>query len=443
MQSEGAAELSDWVQQVVEWAPEDANLPGSLDSINLTLNRRRLAEFLQHFRSDSDVRDFLLLDLLGVAIGAEISSTGEVEVVPDLSLRPFRLWEYIWLYKILGLGAGGNSVLDLGGPASHIVISAALAGNKVHSLDLNPRIVQAGRRCADAFQLESYRAEVGDMRDLSSIAPNSVDRIVCCSVLEHLTGPDQKKALSEMARVLAPGGVIGLTFDYGAGAPGVNSYLPPPHEPPETADQVRNRYVHSGLEILGDVRLEDPVAGSLFRTADVSYTIAALFLGKPPLQQLPAPVAVHRERSFVPYPRTPDLLGRLQEKARSDQSRLEKAFQQVAEDRLMALENAHAELGRLYPELNLREQKLVEEKAHAQELERSCSATVAALEQTVAGLHQTAQDRLGALETAQTELHRLRAELSQKQEALQAMQAQLTALQNEHVLAYVRRRWKR
>ncbi len=264
MQSEAGVKFSDWVEQVVEWAPDDAELPGGLDSINLILNRKRLAEFLQRFQSDSDVQDFLLLDLLGVEIGTEISSTGEVEEVADLALRPFRLWEYIWLYKILGLAEGGKSVLDLGGPASHVILAAALAGSQVHSVDLNPRIVAAGQHCAQALGLTNYRAEVGDMRDLSSIATSSMDRIVCCSVLEHLAARDQEKALSEMARVLAPGGVIGLTFDYGVGAPGTSIYLPPPHEPPGSAGEVRSRYVHSGLEVLGGGRLEDPVPGSLF-----------------------------------------------------------------------------------------------------------------------------------------------------------------------------------
>ncbi len=371
MQAEGI-ELSDWAQQVAKCSPDDVSLPGGLGSINLALNRKRLAEFLQHFQSDSDLEDFLLLDLMGVEIGIEISSTGEVEEVADLALRPFRLWEYVWLYKILGLAEGGKSVLDLGGPASHVVLAATLAGSQVHSIDLNPRIVAAGRHCAQSFGLENYSAEVGDMCDLSSIASNSVDRIVCCSVLEHLTGPDQKKALSEMGRVLAPGGIIGLTFDYGAGAPGTSVYLPPPHEPPANADEVRSRYVHSGLEVLGDGRLEDPVPGSLFRSADVSYTVGALFLGKPPLQRPALPTFERRKQSVVSYLRIPGLVFRLHEKARRDISHLEalKASQQAAEDRLVALEEAHAELGRLYAELTLREQKLLELKAYSQKLEQ-------------------------------------------------------------------------
>lgn len=100
----------------------------------------------------------------------------------------------------------------------------------------------------------------------------------------------REKALAEMARVLAPGGAIGITFDYGKGAPGANVYLPPPHKPPETAAEVRRRYLDSGLEMLGDFALEDPIPGSLFRTDRESYTIGALFPGKPPFQTPPIPL---------------------------------------------------------------------------------------------------------------------------------------------------------
>ncbi len=360
--SQGETEFSESINKLVGYLPEDSNLPRGLESISLTLNRRRLADFLDRFASDSDLQDFLLLDLLAVAIDARISSTGELELVPDLGLRPFRLWEYVWLYKTLRLAAGGKTILDLGGPASHIVISAALAGNHLHSVDLNPAIVEAGRHCAGAFRLENYRAEVGDMRDLSSIAPGSVDGIICCSVLEHLTSRDQETAVSEMARLLAPGGIIGLTFDYGPGAAGANPYLPPPHDPPDSAAEVRRRYVHSGLEILGDFTLEDPVPGSLFHTDQVSYTIGALFLGKAPLQTPPIPTVIHRTSSLMSDVKLPDLLTRLCKKAHRDLAFVEqaKAYQQAAEERLQALELANAELHRLYDELEVRKKGLLE-----------------------------------------------------------------------------------
>src|SRR5206468_1486062 len=125
--------------------------------------------------------------------------------------------------------------------------------------------------------LAEYSAEVGDMRDLGRFASCCFDRVISCSVLEHLTCVDQKQAVAEMARVLAPGGLIGITFDYGPPAPGANRYLPPPHEPPQSVAEVRERFVHSGLVEIGG-GLEEPVPGSLFSADKVSYTIGVLML---------------------------------------------------------------------------------------------------------------------------------------------------------------------
>jgi SAM-dependent methyltransferase len=329
-----ATSPSDSAAELINLLPADTDLPEGLDSINLTLNRRRLKKFLDTFSFDSDLQDYLVLDVIAGAVGADISSTGELHDASYLASRPFRLWEYVWLHKLLQFSDGGRSVLDLGGPASHLTISAALAGNDVLSIDVNPQIVEAGRRCASAFQLNTYRAEVGDMRDLSRIAPGSVDRIVCCSVLEHLTADDQRCAISEMARVLLPGGIIGLTFDYGLPAPGANSHLPPPHDPPQSVAEVTARFVQKGLDILGESALEDPIPGSLFATQEVSYTVASLFLGKSPLSDPPVPAPMWSSRRAVARFSTRDLMQRAAQNTQPEQ------LQQVgraAEERLEAL----------------------------------------------------------------------------------------------------------
>jgi SAM-dependent methyltransferase len=355
-----------WAQEVAALEPGDLEFPGGLERVNIALNRRRLAEFVEQFGGDSDVRDLLLLDLLGVAINAEISSTGAVEDLLPLSFRPFRLWEYSWLYKTLDLASGSFNVLDLGGPASHLTIAAALAGNRVKSIDINPRIVQAGQRSANRMRLSNYLAEAGDMRHLDTLPPDSFDRIACCSVLEHLQGPDQKRALSEMARVLAPGGIIGLTFDYGPAAPGANAHLPSPHEPPANPDEIRERFVHSGLHILGNNDIETPIPGSLFSTGEVSYTMGSLFLGKPPLRNLDPPAPLGSTTSFISGLCIPDLPEALYRKAiryRSQSADL-RAQTAAASERLTALELAHSELRRVYEEAQRRGAHL--EEAHSE-----------------------------------------------------------------------------
>jgi hypothetical protein len=112
-----------WACELAWLSEDDRDLPLSLDAVNLVLNRARLA-----------------------------ASTGSAETAPNLASRPFRLCEYVWLYKPLGLSGGGMEVLDLGGPATHLSILAAIAGCHVTSVDINPESVQANE-CARALKV--------------------------------------------------------------------------------------------------------------------------------------------------------------------------------------------------------------------------------------------------------------------------------------------------
>ena len=302
--------LHTWAAEVTGLGEDDAALRSDFPGVNLVLNRARLARFLLDFDADAAMQDLLFLDILGRATGTEISSTGTVEELQSFAMRPFRLWEYVWLCKGLGLSEGGLNVLDLGGPASHIVALSALAGNNVVSLDINLRIVEVGRRCARSLGLETVDIRLGDMRELRGIPDNSFDRIVCASVLEHVTIADQEQAVAEMARVLRPGGIVGLTFDYGPPAPGANEHLPPPHQPPESAEEVRRRYAQNGLQVLGNAEMEPPCPGGLFRDNVVRYVIASLFLGRPPLRALSPPVPEPGAESVLSHIRMADLPSR-------------------------------------------------------------------------------------------------------------------------------------
>jgi 2-polyprenyl-3-methyl-5-hydroxy-6-metoxy-1,4-benzoquinol methylase len=281
--------LPAWALEMAWVSEGDEGLAPTIDGINLVLNRMRMATFLAEFIDDTDVRDLLTLDVLGTMAGLPISSTGAQETTPSLAMRPFRIWEYVWLYRSLGLSAGGLKVLDLGGPASHLSLLAAFAGCHVTSVDINPVFVQAAHECARALNLTTLDTRVGDMRDLSAFAEDSFDAVVCCSVLEHLTAHDQEVALRETARVLKPGGLAGLTFDFGVGAPGANEHLPPPHDPPTTSTEAVRRYSQGGLVPAGNPFAEDPIPGSLFHHASIGYTVASLFLAKPPAPEVRTP----------------------------------------------------------------------------------------------------------------------------------------------------------
>lgn len=351
--------LPAWAREMSWMSDEDAGLPAAIDGVNLVLNRARLAAFLARFAEDKDVRDLLALDVLGMAAGLPLSSTGLEESEPTMAARPFRLWEYVWLYKSLGLAAGGLRVLDLGGPASHLSVLAALAGCRVTSVDINPAFVRAAQECAGALGITSLDPRVGDMRDLSAFPEGHFDVVLSCSVLEHLSAQDQEIALREMARVLKPGGTVGLTFDYGSGAPGANEHLPPPHDPPGSSAEALRRYQQGGLSAAGNRFLEDPVPGCLFRHETVTYTVASLFLAKSPLPVPPVPrcepggaiVSGVTIREF-PY----RIHKRLDAEAAAMHTlRAERdVLRQAAEERLAGMLEKEEEIGRLSAELHAR-----------------------------------------------------------------------------------------
>ena len=283
--------IPQWALRAVHEQPGDGEFPETWEYFNLALNRRRLARWLAAFESDRDVHDFLLLDALARAFQLPVTSTGLRGFDDSLGLRPFRLWEYTWIYKCLQLSGGGLRILDIGGPSTHLSVLAALAGNSVTSIDVNPEFVQWADDVSRFLNISSYRASVADGRDLCDFNPESFDAVICCSVLEHLTAADQRVLISEATRVLRPGGLIGLTFDYGPAAPGANEHLPPPHEPPPSAAEAFKRYRVEGLEVLGNEDLDEPVPGSLFPAGPVQYTIASMFLSRrpAPMVSLPRP----------------------------------------------------------------------------------------------------------------------------------------------------------
>jgi hypothetical protein len=265
------------------------------------------------------------------------------------------------------------------------------------------------------------------MRDLADLPPESFDVVLCCSVLEHLTAEDQERSLSEMARVLRPGGRIGLTFDYGPAAPGANEHLPPPHEPPGSAAELARRYVRSGLEILGNRELEDPTPGSLFHDAVVRYAMGALFLGKPPLADLAVPRPVVREHSLLSALRVSRLPQRLYEAIGSLNRRLGESQQYID-----VLESTAAE--RLQ-EMQQKDTAIADLKAEAVRRAlglESASDVIAQQQERITGLERTAAERLHEMEQKGAALAAIQAEADRRADELE-MSAGLIREQQQRI----------
>jgi len=139
---------------------------------------------------------------------------------------------YWWASQL----AKGRKVLDAGcgaGYGSNILAEAG--ATEVTGIDSSAPVVEA----AQAAAAHGARFEVGDIASLS-LADASIDLVVCLETLEHLDDPEG--ALDELARVLAPDGLLIVS------APNRNVYPPgnPHHRreltPDELEAQLRRRF---------------------------------------------------------------------------------------------------------------------------------------------------------------------------------------------------------
>ena len=104
----------------------------------------------------------------------------------------------------------GMSVLDCGcGPGTITQgIAQIVAPGKVVGCDLEPGMVERAAELAEGRGLDNISFQVGNILDLP-FEDDTFDAVMSCAVTEHLSEP--VKAMSELGRVVKPGGVVGIT----------------------------------------------------------------------------------------------------------------------------------------------------------------------------------------------------------------------------------------
>ncbi|QJW97715.1 class I SAM-dependent methyltransferase [Frigoriglobus tundricola] len=100
-------------------------------------------------------------------------------------------------------------VCDLGCGPGHVTAYLHARGVPVTGTDLSPAMVEVARRRNPGIEFAQ-----GDMR-ARPVASNSLGGIVAFYSVIHLARPDVVAALSEMHRVLRPGGLLLLSFHIG------------------------------------------------------------------------------------------------------------------------------------------------------------------------------------------------------------------------------------
>ncbi len=143
--------------------------------------------------------------------------------------------DYIWSVgsdTVARVGVSdGDSVLDVACGTGNATIPAAAAGAAATGLDITPELLDHARRRAADAGVEIEWVE-GDAEDLP-FADGSFDAVT--STFGCMFAPDHRRAAREIARVLKPGGRIGLVAWTPDGSIGqffvrMSAYAPPPPE---------------------------------------------------------------------------------------------------------------------------------------------------------------------------------------------------------------------
>ena len=159
--------------------------------------------------------------------------------------------------EVRRVGIGKNErVLDVACGTGNAAIRAALAGGQVVGLDLTPELFETGRRLAAEAGVSVEWVE-GDAEAIP-YADNSFD--VVLSTFGCMFAPRHQVAAAELARVLRPGGRLGLCNWTPEGSQGhffraLGAYLPTPPDfaqPPllwGREDHVRELFAGSGVQL--------------------------------------------------------------------------------------------------------------------------------------------------------------------------------------------------
>jgi SAM-dependent methyltransferase len=98
----------------------------------------------------------------------------------------------------------GQRVLDVAAGNGNVALRAAQAGADVVASDLEPALVDAGRREADGLPIEWVEADAQAL----PFADGEFDAVMSC--IGAIFAPDQRATAAELARVCKPGGTIGM-----------------------------------------------------------------------------------------------------------------------------------------------------------------------------------------------------------------------------------------
>ncbi len=208
--------------------------------------------------------------------------------VDDNRIPWFLYWEIEWVIRNGPRLEQGMRVLDAGGTSSLFSCYLASLGLEVHSVDLNPALVENAETLSKKMGW-NLRAYAMDMAALE-FEEGFFDHAFSICVFEHLDFYTKQKAMLEIHRCLKPGGQLSLTFDYANPAPfvfGVNRFDSRYRNALNSPERVTEVFCANGLfELRGNQEFYDNGKRYLVPPADADlenptdYSFGALFLRK-------------------------------------------------------------------------------------------------------------------------------------------------------------------
>lgn len=138
-----------------------------------------------------------------------ITRGGSAQIPENAAARYFLKRKVMAALAMTGLGPA-HRLLEVGSSWGHQTF--LLAGHVAHvtAVDLSAESIELARRRAAHWNVENVHFAVADAEDLAGVADASFDGVVSFSTLRFCPRPE--RALSQMLRVLRPGGAVAVDF---------------------------------------------------------------------------------------------------------------------------------------------------------------------------------------------------------------------------------------
>lgn len=190
-------------------------------------------------------------------------------------------WEIVWVLTKGPTLKKTDRLLDAGGTASLFTCYMASLGFEVHSIDLKEHLISTGNHISKkmGWNMHSYAM---NMKKLD-FPDNHFDHAFSICVFEHLDYEVKQSALAEISRVLKPGGVLSITFDFRNPAPAVVNVGADTSSKNQLSNEsdIHRSFLSTGLfEIVGNKSFVDNQKAYLVHPAfgNQPYSFGAIFL---------------------------------------------------------------------------------------------------------------------------------------------------------------------